>query len=109
MPVLLVDSTNSDPGIHRAEKYRRIYWDLRSGIGRLGGSIVYERHGSPHGAWIVRLSETGRVFPAVGTRTFKELDQLYVPKPGIARPECWGERSHDLVPQAVGKLVAMLN
>jgi hypothetical protein len=39
---------------------------------------------------------------------FRELDRLYVPKPGIANPQHWGDYSQELVSGAIDKLVALL-
>ena len=81
---------------------------LQIGVAAQGGSLFYVRKGYRWGAWVVRLGGKEAVFPAEGNQSFKLLDQLHVPKPGIANPRHWYDYSHKLVPGAIDKLVARL-
>lgn len=86
----------------------RVCGALRTGIEQRGGSMIFERTGYRHGAWIVTLDGKRVEFVSDGNG-FRELDRLYVTKPGITKPEHYTDYTEELVSGAIGKLVAMLN
>jgi hypothetical protein len=84
------------------------YGLLQAGLAARGGSMFYVRQGYRWGAWVARIGVRQAVFPAEGNQSFKLLDQLHVPKPGITYPSHWYDYLHQLVPGAIDKLVSML-
>ncbi len=84
----------------------RAYDPIRSLVERLGGSMVYERAGYRHGAWVIRVGEKSVIIEASGDRSFPQLDRLYVPR--VADPRHWDDYSDELVPDAEAQLLSML-
>ena len=84
----------------------RAYDLVRSIVERLGGSMVYEREGYRHGAWVIRIGEKSVTIEAGGDRSFPQLDRLYVPR--VPDPRHWDDYSDELVPDAETQLLSML-
>src|SRR5690606_9563338 len=59
---------------------KRVYDAVRSLVERRGGSMVYQRKGYRHGAWVITIGGSTVVIEAAGNRSFPELDRLYVPR-----------------------------
>jgi hypothetical protein len=84
----------------------RAYGALRALVERLGGSMVYERGGYRHGAWVIKLGEKSVIIEAGGDRSCPQLDRLYVPR--VPAPRSWDDYSDELVPDAEARLLSML-
>lgn len=84
----------------------RAYELVRSIVERLGGSMVYERKGYRHGAWVITIGENSVPIEAGGDQSFPSLDRLYVPR--VADPRHWDDYSDELVPDAETRLLSML-
>jgi hypothetical protein len=84
----------------------RAYGDLRAIIERHGGSMVYERAGYRHGAWIISLRGKQAKIEASGNRSFPPLDTLY--QTSHPNPEHWDDYDGPLVEDAEAKLLALL-
>jgi hypothetical protein len=84
----------------------RVYGSVRSVVERLGGSMVYERGGYRHGAWVIKIGEKSVTIEAGGNRSFPQLDCLYVPR--VPDPRHWDDYSDELVPDAETQLLSML-
>jgi len=85
---------------------RKVYEELRSGIEAMGGTMVFDRSGSTHGTWVVRLKGKSAYFDSNG-RGFPDLDRLYVPR--VSHPRHYTDYSNELVPGALEKLIRMLS
>lgn len=86
----------------------RAYGLLREIVERHHGTMAYQREGKPpHGAWIITLNGKVWEIPARGEHRFPELDQLYVPKPGIENPRYWDDYHHELIEGAEEQLLAL--
>jgi len=68
--------------------------------------MTYERKGYRHGAWVIRIGESSVTIEAGGSRSFPELDRLYVPR--VPDPMHWDDYSDELVPNAETQLLSML-
>lgn len=84
----------------------RAYESIRRIVERLGGSMIYERKGYRHGAWVIRIGERVVTIQARGNRSFPELDRLYVAR--VTAPRHWDDYSDELVPDAEAQLLSML-
>jgi len=84
----------------------RAYDSIRAIVERLGGSMLYEREGYRHGAWVIRIDENTATIEASGDRSFPRLDGLYLPR--VPHPKRWDDYSNELVPEAEAKLLSML-
>lgn len=84
---------------------RRIYGELRSGIEDRGGKMEFDRGGSAHGTWVVRLGDRVGYFESLGTG-FPDLDRLYVAK--IQNPTHWKHYTNKLKPEAIEELISKL-
>jgi len=84
----------------------RAYESIRSIVERLGGSMVYERKGHRHGAWVIKIGENSIRIESDSNQSFPELDRLYVPRGPI--PRQWDEYSDELVPDTEAQLLRML-
>jgi hypothetical protein len=84
----------------------RVYDSVRSIVERLGGSMIYERKGYRHGAWVIKIGEKSAIIEAGGDRSFPPLDRLYVPR--VPDPRHWDDYSYKLVPDAETQLLSML-
>ncbi len=84
----------------------RAYDSIRSIVERHGGSMIYERKGYRHGAWIIRIGEKSVTSEAGGNRSFPELDRLYVSR--VPHPRHWNDYSAELVPDAEAQLLSVL-
>ncbi|MFZ5809279.1 MAG: hypothetical protein ACOY16_08350 [Chloroflexota bacterium] len=85
---------------------KRAYESIRSLVERLGGSMIYERKGYQHGAWVIRIGKNSVTIEADGNRSFPELDRLYIPR--VPAPRHWDDYSDELVPNAEKQLLSML-
>jgi len=85
----------------------RAYGSVRSLVEGLGGSMIYERKGYRHGAWVIRVGEKSVTIEAGGDRSFPQLDRLYVPR--VPDPKHWDDYSDELVPGAEPQLLSMLD
>lgn len=85
---------------------RRIYGELRDIVESRGGSMIYERGGFRHGAWVIRLGEKTAVIEASGNRSFPVLDRLY--ETTHPRPVRWDGYDGPLREDATQKLLALL-
>jgi hypothetical protein len=84
----------------------RAYESIRSTVERLGGSMIYQREGYRHGAWVIRIGENSVTIEAGGNRSFPQLDCLHVPRVSDLRH--WDDYSDELVPDAETQLLSML-
>ncbi len=84
----------------------RAYELIRSIVESFGGSMIYEREGFRHGAWVIRIGESTATVEASGNRSFPELDCLYVPR--VPEPRHWDDYLNELVPGAEKQLLSML-
>lgn len=84
----------------------RAYGSIRSTVERLGGSMIYQREGYRHGAWVIRIGENSVTIEAGGNRSFLQLDRLHVPR--VPDPRHWDDYSDELVPDAETQLLFML-
>jgi hypothetical protein len=85
----------------------RAYGLVRSLVEQLGGSMIYERKGSPHGAWKISIGENSREIKVEGSHSFPELDQLYIPK--VENPQNWNGYKNELVPDAKTRLFLLFH
>lgn len=85
----------------------RAYELVRSIVERFGGSMVYERKGYRHGAWVIKIGTKSKIIEAGGNRSFPELDGLHIPR--IKNPKHWDDYLNELVPNAEEILLAMLD
>jgi hypothetical protein len=83
----------------------RAYGDLRNIIERRGGSMVYERAGYRHGAWVISLQGKHATIEASGNRSFPALDRLY--ETSHPNPQHWDDYDGPLVEDAEAKLLAL--
>jgi len=84
----------------------RAYGSIRSIVERLGGSMVYQRKGYRHGAWVISIGENSVTIEDSGNRSFPQLDGLHVPR--VPDPRHWDDYSDELVPDAETQLSSML-
>jgi len=84
----------------------RAYDSIRSLVERLGGTMVYQREGYAHGAWVIRIDDKALIIEAGGDRSFPQLDGLYVPKEPA--PGHWEDYTTEMVPDAEARLLSML-
>jgi len=97
---------------HTIEDFRgtlmsdRKYGSIQSIVELFSGSMVYEREGYRHGAWVIRIGENSVTIEASGKRSFPQLDRLYIPR--VPDPRHWDDYSDDLVPGAETQLLSML-
>jgi Transposase DDE domain len=56
----------------------RAYDAVRASVERLGGTMVYERRGFPHGAWVIKIGDKSATIEAGGNCSFPPLDNLYL-------------------------------
>lgn len=84
----------------------RVYDLIRSLVEQLGGSMTYERQKYRYGAWVITLGEKRKVIEAGGNRSFPELDQLL--EPLVPNPRHWDDYKNQLVPDAIGRLFALM-
>ncbi len=68
--------------------------------------MTYERKGYRHGAWVISIGESSVTIEADGSRSFPELDRLYVPR--VPDPMHWDDNLVELVPDAETQLLCML-
>lgn len=80
----------------------RAYDLVRTLVESLGGTMVYEKSGFPHGAWVINLGEKNKVFEAKGDQSFPELDKLHLPK--VKKPRRWEDYQNELQPDAKSRL-----
>lgn len=80
----------------------RAYDLVRTLVESLGGTMVYEKSGFPHGAWVINLGEKSKVFEAKGDQSFPELDKLHLPK--VKKPRRWEDYQNELQPDAKSRL-----
>lgn len=85
----------------------RAYDAIRVTVERLGGTMIYERRGYHHGAWVIRIGDKSATVEAGGNRSFPLLDDLYVPL--VRRPQHWDDYSGELVPDAEARLLSLLH
>jgi hypothetical protein len=83
----------------------RAYGQIRSIVERLGGSMVYQREGYRHGAWVIRIGENSVTIEGGGNRSFPQLDRLHVQR--VPEPRHWDDYSDELVPDAETQLLSM--
>ncbi len=69
--------------------------------------MVYEREGYRHGAWVITIGERSVIIKASGSRSFQQIDRLYVPL--TPDPKHWEDYSDTLVRDAETQLLSMLN
>ena len=62
--------------------------------------MIFVRAGYLYGAWLVTVSGKQREFLSNGSG-FPELEQLYVPKPGITNPQHYSEFTQTLSDGAI--------
>ncbi len=84
----------------------RVYGELRSIVEQLGGTMLYEREGRPHGgSWVV-------VLPGFAEKRFDSqpgfptLDRLYIPRK--SNPSDWRDYTNTLLPDGPERWIAML-
>lgn len=82
------------------------YPSIRSIVERLGGSMVYQREGYRHGAWVIRIGDNSVTIEAGGNRSFPQLNGLHVPR--VPDPRHWDDYSDELVSDAETQLLSML-
>ena len=82
---------------------RRVYEEIRTAFEEQGGTMTFEREGSPTGAWVCTLYGRQRVFHSNG-RGFPELNKLYVPK--VPNPRHWRDYTTRLVEGALPQFLA---
>jgi hypothetical protein len=85
----------------------RAYDAIRAIVERLGGTMIYERRGHRHGAWVIRIGDKSATIEAEGKRSFPPLDRLYVQR--VPRPKHWDDYSGELVQDAEPRLLSFLN
>ena len=91
------------------ETKKRAYAKLREIVKQRKGSMNFERKGQPRGgAWIISLDDKSKTIPSSGVQSFRELDELYVPKPNCKNPKTWDDYDDELIEGAEDKLLAML-
>jgi hypothetical protein len=88
-------------------KRLRPYDGLRTAIEQRDGSMIFVRAGYLYGAWLVTVSGKQREFRSDGNG-FPELDPLYVPKPGIIKPQHYKDYTQTLVDGAIEKFWDMI-
>jgi hypothetical protein len=84
----------------------RAYGKLRDMIESHGGTMIYQRDGFRHGAWLIALNGKSATIEATGDRSFPQLDRLHVPK--VAEPQHWDDYHDELIPDAEQHLLALL-
>lgn len=84
----------------------RAYGLVRSLVERYGGEMYYEREGHRYGAWVIRIGECSVTIEGGGSRSFPELDQLYVPR--VPNPKDWDDYLDELVPDAEARLLCLV-
>jgi len=82
------------------------YDSIQALVERLGGTMIYQRAGYRHGAWIITIGEQCAVLEASGNRSFPPLDSLYVPR--VPHPKHWDDYKNERVPDAEAGLMALL-
>lgn len=68
--------------------------------------MTFEHSGYRFGAWIVKIGGQSVTFEADGSRSFPQLDRLYVPK--VSDPINWDDYRNELVPDAEAQLLSLL-
>lgn len=68
--------------------------------------MTYERYGYRHGAWIISLNGKTHIIEATGSRSFPELDKLFVPD--VPNPRTWDDYRNELVRNSEEQLLALL-
>ena len=86
---------------------KRAYGAVRAIVERLGGTMVYEREGYTHGAWVIKVAGKQDAIVAEGNASFPRLDGLYVP--ATPQPRHWDDYTADLVSDAEARLLALLH
>jgi hypothetical protein len=86
----------------------RAYDALRTIVEELGGSMEASKKGSRFGLWTIRLGSKVLELECPGNETLPELDQFYVPRPGVEHPQTWNDLSAELKDGAIGRFLEMV-
>ena len=86
----------------------RVYHALRSIVEDLGGSMEPSKEGHPFGVWTIRLGKKRLELEGRGDETLPELDQFFLPRPGVENPQRWRDLSAELAEGAVGRFLEMI-
>jgi hypothetical protein len=100
-------NTNTQHKSAEKRNQRRAYEELRAGIEKRGGTMIFEKKGHQGGAWIVTLGNKQEVFPSNG-RGFPNLDRLYTPDPDLTHHSHWKHYVQPPIKGAIDKLVSKL-
>lgn len=84
----------------------RAYETIRSMVESFEGTMIYQRTGYRHGAWIIKIDGRESVVEATGNRSFHDLDSLHVPR--CPNPKHWDDYWKELLPNAQERLLRML-